>query len=265
MAMNASGYVTELEQEDSIEAAGRLENISELIGSAAEFTQVDEFLEQVALVADTDDLDAENHIVLMTLHSAKGLEYPVVFLVGCEEGIFPHNRALLDPSELEEERRIAYVGLTRARERLLVSHAWQRMLYGQSQYNPPSRFLAEIPAELFDRQGNVDSGVDHGRTFGRSSGDWDGDVPAYKRRNEEPAGRTFGARRTEHAMRAPATPRNTEQLEGLKVGDDVEHAVFGEGVILEIKGTGEKAEVTVRFRERGTKHLALAWAPLKKL
>lgn len=265
MAMNASGYVTELEQEDSIEAAGRLENISELIGSAAEFTQVDEFLEQVALVADTDDLDAENHIVLMTLHSAKGLEYPVVFLVGCEEGIFPHNRALLDPSELEEERRIAYVGLTRARERLLVSHAWQRMLYGQSQYNPPSRFLAEIPAELFDRQGNVDSGVDHGRTFGRSTGDWDGDVPSYKRRNEEPAGRTFGARRTEHAVRAPATPRNTEQLEGLKVGDDVEHAVFGEGVILEIKGTGEKAEVTVRFRERGTKHLALAWAPLKKL
>ena len=265
MAMNASGYVTELEQEDSIEAAGRLENISELIGSAAEFTQVDEFLEQVALVADTDDLDAENHIVLMTLHSAKGLEYPVVFLVGCEEGIFPHNRALLDPSELEEERRIAYVGLTRARERLLVSHAWQRMLYGQSQYNPPSRFLAEIPAELFDRQGNVDSGVDHGRTFGRSTGDWDGDVPSYKRRNEEPAGRTFGARRTEHAIRAPATPRNTEQLEGLKVGDDVEHAVFGEGVILEIKGTGEKAEVTVRFRDRGTKHLALAWAPLKKL
>jgi len=265
MAMNASGYVTELEQEDSIEAAGRLENISELIGSAAEFTQVDEFLEQVALVADTDDLDAENHIVLMTLHSAKGLEYPVVFLVGCEEGIFPHNRALLDPSELEEERRIAYVGLTRARERLLVSHAWQRMLYGQSQYNPPSRFLAEIPAELFDRQGNVDSGVDHGRTFGRSTGDWDGDVPSYKRRNEEPAGRTFGARRIEHAVRAPATPRNTEQLEGLKVGDDVEHAVFGEGVILEIKGTGEKAEVTVRFRDRGTKHLALAWAPLKKL
>ena len=151
VAMNNSGYITELEQEATVEAAGRLENISELIGSAAEFTQVEEFLEQVALVADTDDLDAENHIVLMTLHSAKGLEYPVVFLVGCEEGIFPHNRALLDPAELEEERRLAYVGLTRARERLLVSHAWQRMLFGQSQYNPPSRFLAEVPAELFDR------------------------------------------------------------------------------------------------------------------
>ncbi len=265
MAMNNSGYLTDLENEDSVEAAGRLENISELIGSAAEYTQVDEFLEQVALVADTDDLDGENHIVLMTLHSAKGLEYPAVFLVGCEEGIFPHSRALTEPAELEEERRLAYVGLTRARERLFVSHAWHRMLFGQSQYNPPSRFLAEIPLELFDRQGNVDSGADH--TRGRSSSDWrDAEIPAYKRRyDDEPEGRTFGARRQERAVKAPAQPRNTEHLAGLKAGDDVEHAVFGEGVVIEIKGTGDKAEVTVRFRDRGTKHLALAWAPLKKL
>jgi DNA helicase-2/ATP-dependent DNA helicase PcrA len=266
LAMNNSGYLSDLENEDSVEAAGRLENISELIGSAAEFTQVDEFLEQVALVADTDDLDAENHIVLMTLHSAKGLEYPVVFLVGCEEGIFPHNRALTDPSELEEERRLAYVGLTRAREKLIVSHAWHRMLFGQSQYNPPSRFLAEIPAELFDRQGNVDSGADHGRTYGRTPGDWhDADVPPYRRRDEEPMGRTFGARRQERAVAAPAQPRNTDHLADLKVGDDVVHAIFGEGVVIEIRGSGEKAEVAVRFAERGTKHLALAWAPLKKL
>jgi len=269
VAMNNSGYITELEQEATVEAAGRLENISELIGSAAEFTQVEEFLEQVALVADTDDLDAENHIVLMTLHSAKGLEYPVVFLVGCEEGIFPHNRALLDPAELEEERRLAYVGLTRARERLLVSHAWQRMLFGQSQYNPPSRFLAEVPAELFDRQGNVDSGSDHGRVFGRTSTDWkDAELPAYKRRNDEDDdddsfGRSYG-RRAERAVR-PAEPRNTDHLVDLKPGDDVMHAVFGEGVVIEIKGTGDKTEVTVRFREKGTKHLALAWAPLTKL
>ena len=136
----------------------------------------------MSLVADTDDLDAENQVVLMTLHSAKGLEYPVVFLIGCEEGIFPHNRALLDPRELEEERRLAYVGITRAREKLHVSHAWQRMLYGQSQYNPPSRFLAEVPAELFDRQGSVDSGSDSARVFG-GSGSWrDRDVPEYRRR-----------------------------------------------------------------------------------
>jgi DNA helicase-2/ATP-dependent DNA helicase PcrA len=264
--MNDSGYLVDLEEQDSVEAAGRLENISELIGSAAEFTQVEEFLEQVALVADTDDLDAENHVVLMTLHSAKGLEYPVVFLVGCEEGIFPHNRALTDPDELEEERRLAYVGLTRARERLLVSHAWHRMLFGQSQYNPPSRFLSEIPAELFDRQGQVDSGIDHSRTYGRTPGDWhDADIPAYRRRNDEPEGRTFGAARRERTVAAPARPRNTDHLVDLKVGDDVEHSIFGEGVVLEIRGTGEKTEVTVRFSERGTKHLALAWAPLKKL
>ncbi len=266
LAMNNSGYITELEQDETIEAVGRLENIAELIGSAAEFTQVEEFLEQVALVADTDDLDQENHIVLMTLHSAKGLEYPVVFLVGCEEGIFPHNRALLDPAELEEERRLAYVGVTRARERLFVSHAWHRMLFGQSQYNPPSRFLTEMPEELFDRQGHVDSGVDHERSYGRSGGHWRNDpIPPYRRRDEEPEGRTFGARRAEHAVMAPTQPRNTAHLDGLKVGDDVEHSVFGEGVVIEIKGSGDKAEVTVRFRDKGTKHLALAWAPLKKL
>ena len=266
IAMEKSGYLTELADEDSVEAAGRIENITELISSARETPLVDEFLEQVALVADTDDLDADNLLVLMTLHSAKGLEYPVVFLVGCEEGVFPHSRAKDDPDELEEERRLAYVGLTRARERLLVSHAYQRMLFGQSQYNPPSRFLSEIPEELFDRQGNVDSGADHGRTYGRTPGDWhDMDIPSYRRRNDEPEGRTFGARKAERVISAPAQPRNTDQFADLKVGDDVEHAVFGEGVIIELKGSGDKTEATVRFRDKGTKHLALAWAPLKKL
>ena len=269
IALATSGYIEELENEGTIEAAGRLENITELISAAREMPVVEEFLEQVALVADTDDLDESNLLVLMTLHSAKGLEYPTVFIVGCEEGIFPHSRAQDDPAELEEERRLAYVGLTRAREQLFVSHAWQRMLFGQSQYNPPSRFLAEIPAELFDRQGNVDSGVDHGRVYGRSVSSWDdAELPAYRRREEEPTGRTFGARKEsmkERMLRQPAQPRNAESFSNFKVGDDVEHAVFGEGVILEITGTGDKAEATVRFAERGTKHLALAWAPLKKL
>ena len=201
----------------------------------------------------------------MTLHSAKGLEYPFVFLIGCEEGVFPHNRALLDPRELEEERRLAYVGITRAREKLHVSHAWQRMLFGQSQYNPPSRFLSEIPVELFDRQGNTDSGADHERVFG-GSGSWrDRDVPAYRRRDEEPSGRTFGGSSERRAARTPTPARAEAEFSHLRVGDDVEHAIFGEGVILAISGAGEKTEATVRFRERGTKHLLLAWAPLKKL
>jgi DNA helicase-2/ATP-dependent DNA helicase PcrA len=264
VAMEDSGYIKELQEDGSVEADGRLENLQELIGRAAEFADVDEFIEQVSLVADTDDLDGENQMVLMTLHSAKGLEYPVVFLVGCEEGIFPHNRALLDPRELEEERRLAYVGITRARERLHVSHAWQRMLYGQSQYNPPSRFLSEIPADLFDRQGNVDSGADSERVIG--GGAWrDRDVPAYRRRDEEPAGRTFGAGAERKASRPPTPARSEAEFAHLKAGDDVEHAIFGEGVILAVTGTGDKTEATVRFRERGTKHLLLAWAPLKKL
>lgn len=270
VAMVRSGYLDELAKEDTVEAAGRIENVHELIGSAAEFAEVDEFLEQVALVADTDEITGDNRVVLMTLHSAKGLEYPAVFLVGMEEGIFPHNRALLDPDELEEERRLAYVGITRARERLFVSHAWQRMLYGQSQYNPPSRFLAEVPGELFDRQGNVDSGADNERAqvYGRTPGDWhSAAVPPYRRATEadEPEGRTFGARRAEAASRPAREPRRQPDVPELRVGDDVEHATFGEGVVIDISGSGDKTEVTVRFRDRGTKHLVLAWAPLKKI
>ena len=149
--LERSGYVAELEAERSIEAEGRLENLSELVGVARDFESVDEFLEQVGLVSDTDQLDDEDSaVVLMTLHSAKGLEYPAVFLVGMEDGVFPHMRSMGEPDELEEERRLAYVGLTRAQQRLHLTHAWSRMLYGSTQYNPPSRFLDEIPAELVE-------------------------------------------------------------------------------------------------------------------
>jgi DNA helicase-2/ATP-dependent DNA helicase PcrA len=263
VALENSGYITALEEEDSIESAGRLENISELIGAAEEFTVVDEFLEQVALVADTDDIDGDNRVVLMTLHAAKGLEFPVVFLVGCEEGVFPHNRALLDPHELEEERRLAYVGITRAREQLFVSHAWQRMLFGQTQYNPPSRFLSEVPAELFDRQGHIDAGFDSERSFGRSSSSWhDDEVPAFRERRDRYVSRAVDAAAK---VRPQRERHSADDFAHLRVGDDVEHSIFGEGVILELRGSGDKAEATVRFKDNGTKHLALAWAPLKKL
>ncbi len=144
-----SGYLGELQAERSIEAEGRLENLSELVGGARDYETVAEFLEQVSLVADTDDLDDDaTSVTLMTLHSAKGLEFPIVALAGMEEGIFPHVRSLGDPDALEEERRLAYVGITRARERLYLTHAWSRLLHGTSQYNPPSRFLDEVPSEL---------------------------------------------------------------------------------------------------------------------
>ena len=149
--LDCSGYVAELQEMHSVDAEGRLENLSELIGSARDAESVDHFLEQVSLVADTDAVpDDDSQVVLMTLHSAKGLEFPAVFLIGLEDGIFPHLRSLGEPAELEEERRLAYVGITRARERLYLSHAWSRTIYGATQYNPPSRFLDEIPQRLVD-------------------------------------------------------------------------------------------------------------------
>ena len=159
-ALDASGYLEELRAEGSIEAEGRIENLAELVGVASEFNNVDEFLEQVALVSDTDNLpdtdkDQSGEVTLMTLHSAKGLEYPVVFLPGMEDGVFPHIRSLGDEREEEEERRLAYVGITRARKHLYMSHAWSRMLHGVTQYNPPSRFLKEIPDKLIDRKSVV--------------------------------------------------------------------------------------------------------------
>ena len=254
-ALEASGYLQELQAEDTVESAGRFENLSELIGSASEFTQVDEFLEQVSLVADTDQIDSDNHVTLMTLHSAKGLEFPVVFIVGMEEGIFPHSRALVDQLELEEERRLAYVGITRAKEKLFLSHAWSRNLYGSTQYNPPSRFLDEIPGELLQREGSVDSGADEGRG-------------SYRPRPEQSAEKKIEWTKAT----IPRYRRSTEVVgdltgvnAGLKVGDDVEHPSFGEGVITNIRGAGESTEATIEFANHGKKHLALAWAPLKKL
>ncbi|MFP5327432.1 MAG: DNA helicase PcrA, partial [Acidimicrobiia bacterium] len=149
MVLDKTGYRAELEAERSIEAAGRLENLAELVGVARDFEDLDAFLEAVSLVADADEVsEDESQVILMTLHTAKGLEFPVVFLGGLEEGVFPHLRSLGEPDELEEERRLCYVGITRARQRLYLSHAWCRTLWGSTQYNPPSRFLNEIPEEL---------------------------------------------------------------------------------------------------------------------
>ncbi len=278
-ALDGSGYLAEMEAENSVEAHGRIENLSELVGSACEYTQIDEFLEQVALVADTDELDADDRVVLMTLHSAKGLEFPVVFLIGLEEGVFPHIRALTEPDELEEERRLAYVGITRAREVLHLSHAWSRNLFGGTQYNPPSRFLDEIPAALVRQEGNVSGRSSYGRQSMRQRTEWGATrgsaPPPYRRRSAVSSFDPDDDDRDAHrervvdaalaaGRRSTPQPSNSQDL-GLKVGDDVEHPSFGEGIIVEIRGSGDKAEATVRFRERGTKHLALAWAPLKKL
>ena len=274
-ALEGSGYLAELEAENTVEAAGRIENLGELVGSAREFTRLGEFLEQVALVADTDELDADDKVVLMTLHSAKGLEFPIVFVIGMEDGVFPHTRALNEPTEMEEERRLAYVGITRAQELLHLSHAWSRQLFGTTNYNAPSRFLDEIPAELVNEQGNVGGHGSYGRQSFRQRASYGGDAPPYRRS----ARATFdpdedeAARHRERVVdaainagqRAVSPSKANSHEIGLRTGDDVEHPSFGEGVILEIRGQGDKAEATIRFRDAGTKHLSLAWAPLKKL
>ena len=262
IALDDSGYLKELEIEHSVEAAGRMENLAELLGYAKESTDVDAFLEQVSLVADTDALDDDqSSVVLMTLHSAKGLEFPIVFMLGLEDGVFPHLRSLGEPDELEEERRLAYVGITRARQRLYLCSAWSRSIFGSTQYNPPSRFLDEIPSELLVEVGGNKRG--QGSASGWRTG--------YSRGGggDDTNGRVFGGRERlyEHAARPAAEPPPTTGAEslGLRTGDDVRHNKWGDGVILEITGSGDKAEALVRFPSVGEKRLLLSWAPLEKL
>ena len=262
IALDDSGYVKELEIEHTVEAAGRMENLAELVGYARESTDVDAFLEQVSLVSDVDALDGDaSQVVLMTLHSAKGLEFPVVFMLGLEDGVFPHLRSLGEPDELEEERRLAYVGITRARERLYVCSAWSRSIFGSTQYNPPSRFLDEIPGELIVEVGGKTRG--QGSATGWRTGSGRGTS------GDDTNGRVFGGRERlyEHAARPAAEPPPTTGAEnlGLRAGDDVRHDKWGDGVILEITGAGDKAEALVRFPSVGEKRLLLSWAPLEKL
>jgi DNA helicase-2/ATP-dependent DNA helicase PcrA len=304
--VNESGYLGDLEAEHSVEAESRIENLAELVGSAREFDDIAEFLEQVSLVADTDELetDDESSVVLMTMHSAKGLEYPVVFLIGLEDGIFPHLRSIGEPDQLEEERRLAYVGLTRAEHRLFVSHAWCRTLYGGTQYNPPSRFLDEIPAALVHEvHGNRRSSRRAGGGAGSSGSGYGGySGPAYGGRTgrgahqrewgtggggrgageprrtvssfdpdddlAEARGRSGDAHRDRVVEAAlaprPPSPSGADQL-GLQTGDDVRHGTFGDGIILSMRGSGDKTEAVVRFRDVGEKTLLLSWAPLEKI
>ncbi|HEU4481009.1 MAG TPA: 3'-5' exonuclease, partial [Actinomycetota bacterium] len=235
LAWDVTGYMSELQAERSFESLSRQENLRELAGVAAEYDSsaedgnLTEFLERIALITDTDVQEGEETgVTLMTLHNAKGLEYPVVFIVGLEEGVFPHIRSIGDPEQMEEERRLCYVGITRARERLYLINAWSRSLWGSLNYNPPSRFLNEIPDQLVSMSGERKGATSPGRTA-----------------------RT-GATRVE---RDPSV---------FKVGQEVQHARWGRGTILEIARSAVGIEATVNFPEAGgEKRLDLTLAPLK--
>ena len=251
-----TGYRSALLADGSIEALGRVENVDELAGVAAAYRSVAEFLEAASLVADADDLGGDGTAVsLMTLHIAKGLEFPAVFIVGMEDGIFPHFRALGDPVELEEERRLCYVGITRAERYLALTHAWNRTLWGSTSANMASRFLAELPDELVVDVASA-WGSSGGR-FVRGNGDAGGATMVGT-----PGRTTFGTGTPSSRRREP-TPTGAESL-GLAAGDRVVHGTWGEGTVIETRGEGDDAEAAVAFPGLGTKQLLLRMAPLKR-
>jgi ATP-dependent DNA helicase UvrD/PcrA len=254
-AAQESGYLAELEEDRTVEAQGRIENLQELSGVAAELMQRDpeaglpEFLEQVSLVGEQDEYEEEDSAVtLMTLHIAKGLEFPAVFIVGLEDGIFPHYRSMTSTAELEEERRLAYVGITRAQERLYLCHAWSRTIFGQTQFNPPSRFLNELPEGLIQlREGG--GGSRRVRDRGGRSYSVIG-LPGSQPSADDPPPAPAGVPRREPVS--------------IEAGDTVVHDKWGEGVVVNVEGGGGDALATIRFDDVGEKRLLLGYAPLKK-
>ncbi|MDI6911803.1 DNA helicase PcrA [Nocardioides sp.] len=282
-ALARSGYLTALEESDDPQDETRLENLAELVAVAREFaddpvagpsadpSDVDagtlapglaDFLERVALVADADQIpddDPEDAgvVTLMTLHTAKGLEFPVVFLTGLEDGVFPHSRSLGDHDELEEERRLAYVGVTRARERLYVSRAVVRSAWGAPSHNPGSRFLDELPVDLVDWRRTEAAQTRWGRPdLASGSAARLGSPTAAGRRNFSAA-----------AVRADAAARAkpAREIPSLEPGDRVLHDSFGMGTVVALEGVAEKAVASIDFGSEGVKRLLLRYAPVEKL
>lgn len=288
--LKRTGYRDVLKEEKSLESEARLENIEEFLSVTQEFEKKSEdrtllaFLTDLALVADIDtlgdeeqgeDVPAEGQVTLMTLHSAKGLEFPVVFLVGMEEGVFPHSRALFDDSEMEEERRLAYVGITRAEERLYLTRARMRTLFGRTNTNAASRFFAEIPADLLDgfvvREstggGWGRSASAGGSSFGSGTG------AGYGARADK---FSFGSntRPASSSFTRPATmqPVGKIPMHGgaagvdFKTGDKVSHAKWGIGTVVSAKGTGDNLEIDIAFPSpTGIKKLLAKFAPITKV
>ena len=240
-----SGYIKELEVERTAQAESRLENLTEFLSVASEFetdagavSDLAEFLQRTALLVSSEIVEGEEGVSLMTLHSAKGLEFPAVFLIGLEEGLFPHVRSIGSESEIEEERRLCYVGMTRAQERLYLVYAWSRMMFGQTGASRPSRFLDEIPDELLEHAGAV--------------------RPADRMGRYDDSG--WGV---EERKRDSKKKRSQPALD-VSPGDNITHTKWGDGIIVDIEGSGESAVATISFSDIGTKRVLLAYTPLTK-
>ena len=264
--LRQTGYLAELEASIDPQDETRVENLGELVAVAREFADerdgatLGDFLERVALVADSDQIpdedDAGGVVTLMTLHTAKGLEFPVVFLTGLEDGVFPHSRSLGDAPELEEERRLAYVGLTRARQRLYVSRALVRSAWGAPQHNPPSRFLDELPTTLVDWKRTEAAQVSWNSTSASSRYAASGGYISA----------AAGAVATRQRLQPPAKPTaGTRPVPSLEPGDRVVHDSFGLGTVVTVEGVADKAVASVDFGSGGVKRLLLRYSPVEKL
>ncbi|MFB3165165.1 DNA helicase PcrA [Neobacillus sp. 179-J 1A1 HS] len=276
--LDKSGYREMLKAEKSIEAQSRLENLDELLSVTKNFEEVNEdkslvaFLTDLALVADIDSLDEDGEktdsITLMTLHSAKGLEFPVVFLIGLEEGVFPHSRSLMEEAEMEEERRLAYVGITRAEQTLFLTNAQMRTLFGRTSMNPASRFIREIPEELLEgvekeERRNTTFGSRGGTSFGRSTSGSTG--TSFGRSTSSTNGTSFGTPVTRKPVMRPIAASTGGDTVGWKVGDKAEHGKWGIGTVVSVKGEGEGTELDIAFPSpTGIKRLLAKFAPITK-
>ena len=293
--LDRTGYLAELRRSEDPQDASRVENLAELHSVAGAFAAdapggtLADFLERVALVADSDQVPAEGErggqVTLMTVHTAKGLEFPVVFVTGMEDGTFPHQRSLGDESELEEERRLAYVAITRARERLYLTRAAVRSAWGTPQEMPPSRFLDDIPAELLDVRRAATSGermrASYGGSYGsgsygsgsygrsrRSEGrdPWgDADTGAFGSGRGGASAQPTGVRKVTRMGVAPAAkPAEDKPVLSLKVGDRIKHATLGAGTVTGIEGEGPRTVARIRFG-LGEKRLLVRMAPMEKI
>ncbi len=304
--IDRTGYIKLLEAEDTPEAFSRIENLRELVNAAADSRDrgetLDQFLDHAALIADTDDYDERSQITLMSLHAAKGLEFPLVFLSGLEEGLFPHSRTMLQPDDVEEERRLCYVGMTRAMDQLILTRAVYRRRYGTDmpEASVPSRFLEEVPAPLIEELGrrrtaNVGTAYAGTGTFtrpaGRSSAVYDAADTHYSYEDEDQSAnwKRSGAAATRQKPTAPAKAYNSIEniaeffasrgkkftvpktpveeptgRRGFRPGQKVRHPKYGEGTVYQREGEGEEAKITVQFPRFGLKKLVEKYAQLER-
>ena len=259
------GYTAALKAEHTIEAETRLENLDEFLSVTKRFDDeyeenddsdetenaLSNFLAEVSLLSDQDDLaNNDDQVALMTLHAAKGLEFPVVFLVGMEDGLFPLSRALMEDDQLEEERRLAYVGITRAKRELFLTNAYSRMMYGRMQNNPPSRFLEEIDQDDLDIENSVPI------TFSNDN---------YQTQTAPFANADERARAQVYTPKVKPAGAVGAEKKGWNVGDQVEHKSWGKGVVTKVNGKGEDMELDIAFSGKGIKRLLAAFAPIKKV